>query len=256
MNELRLDDLTVRIHGHTTLRHVHIAVRTGEVVALIGSSGAGKTLVARALLNALPSPCVRTSGQLRVAIDGRRHAPWEIPAVGGSIHRVVGWVPQDARLALCPGWTVARHLHASGATAPGAADHVLRRAGFSEPNSVLSLLPHQLSGGMATRVALAQALAVPRAFLVADEPTTGLDPHVQRAVADELKRLAAAGLGIIFVTHDLALLRGIAHRVVIMDQGRVEEETTADALWSGNAASAAGRALVNGVLEVSEGRLT
>jgi ABC-type dipeptide/oligopeptide/nickel transport system ATPase component len=103
----------------------------------------------------------------------------------------------------------------------------LGRAGFEHPEEVANLFPHELSGGMAQRVCIALALARGSRFLIADEPTTGLDPTVQRAILDELRRTARNGVGILLITHDLGIVSSYADHVVIMSEGQVVEQLPA-----------------------------
>jgi ABC-type dipeptide/oligopeptide/nickel transport system ATPase component len=142
---------------------------------------------------------------------------------------VIGYLPQQARDSLDPLWTVGKQVQEAMDLA-GHSDRVedwLRRAGFQHPDQVMALYPHELSGGMAQRVCIALAIARGSRFLLADEPTTGLDPTVQRSILDELKRTAEAGVGILLITHDLRIVPEYADQVIIMSEGRVVEHLDA-----------------------------
>ena len=115
------------------------------------------------------------------------------------------------------------------------------------------MYPHELSGGMAQRVCIALAIARGSRFLLADEPTTGLDPTVQRSILDELKRTAEAGVGILLITHDLRIVPEYAHQVLIMSGGRVVEYLEAARL--GEAESEMARALLDATDRISHDSL-
>ena len=252
MAELRVEGLTVRAGARTLLDGVDLQLRTGEVVGMVGSSGSGKSVTTRAILGLLPFQPGRVAGSVLLAdgmntVDARTEA--DFAALRGG---AVGLLFQDARASLDPMWTVGRQLRAVSALAGGDGDPAgpLRAAGFPDPERVAGLYPHELSGGMAQRAAIAVALARRSRFLLADEPTTGLDPSVQRAVLTELRRLADAGMGILFITHDLRLLPGFADRLVVMDAGRIVEavDTVADLRGAGKALVDATRTIAGGVL--------
>lgn len=229
-----------------------LRVGAGEIVALVGASGSGKTLTARALLGLVPFAPGLVSGRVTVTVDGRTHYPSTEANFRVLRGGAVGLLWQDARGALDPLRTVgAQILAASRLTGvrvrPGDA---LARVGFPDPDRVARLYPHALSGGMAQRAALAVALARKSRFLCADEPTTGLDPAVQRGILAHLADIAATGVGILFVTHDLRLLPNFAHRVVVMDAGRTVEEAPTPAALTG-----LGRDLVEATRRIAGGVL-
>jgi peptide/nickel transport system ATP-binding protein len=126
----------------------------------------------------------------------------------------------------------------------------LGRAGFADPERVALAYPHELSGGMAQRAQIAVGLARRSRILLADEPTTGLDSTVQRAILRQLQSLRDDGVGVLFVTHDLRLLPGFADRVLVMDEGRIVEEAGSVAELRG-----AGRRLVEATRKVAGGVL-
>ena len=110
----------------------------------------------------------------------------------------------------------------------------LRSAGFERPEQVVNLFPHELSGGMAQRVCIALALARGSRFLIADEPTTGLDPTVQKGILDHVRRLRDSGIGILLITHDLRIVPTLAARVVVLHAGQVVDELDAQDLEAGS----------------------
>ncbi len=217
MNELVAHSLRVSAGSHTLLHDVSIRVAVGEVVALVGPSGSGKSLTLRSILDLLSLRPGRTGG--RVWVDG-------VERSGASLRGEVGLLFQDARASLDPLLTVRQQVTAA-ATLAGAEDDVLAclsRLGLEDPTWVASRYPHELSGGMAQRVAIAIALARRSRFLLCDEPTTGLDGPVQQELVRLLRKLP--GVGIVFVTHDLRLLPGFADRIYVIEDGRVVEEAT------------------------------
>jgi ABC-type dipeptide/oligopeptide/nickel transport system ATPase component len=270
---LSLKGLRVQAGQIPLVREVDLQLRAGEILALVGASGSGKTLTARSLLG-LPGPRPGvTAAQLEITVDERVLRPYDgleqavlrgrpgrfwrrsRPAFQPIRGHIVGYMAQDARGALDPLWTVERQLRealALGGSKESPVD-VLRRAGFREPAVVLPLYPHQLSGGMAQRVCIALALARGSRFLIADEPTTGLDPTVQEAILLELRRLADEGIGVLLITHDLRIVPRIADRVQIMDGGRTVESLPATALDSSRSPEV--RALIEATARVAGGQL-
>lgn len=244
--------LVVRAGDRTLIDGVDLRLQGGELVALVGPSGSGKTVTARALLGLLPFAPGRVAGDVALRWDGNEAHPvterdWR-PLRGA----VVGMLWQDARAALDPLRAVGRQVTEAARLAHAPEDPIpwLARAGFPAPDAVARLHPHELSGGMAQRAAIAVALARRSRFLVADEPTTGLDPSVQRATLAQLRSLCDAGVGVLFITHDLRLLPGFADRVLVMESGRVVEEAADPRLLVGP-----GRALVEATRKVAGGVL-
>lgn len=217
MSELCAEALRVRAGERELVHDVSFTVRTGEVVALVGSSGSGKSLTLRAVLDLVPARPGRVGGTVRV--DG-------VDRSGASLRGEVGLLFQDARASLDPLQTVGTQIRASAALAgvPVDAEALLGRLGFANPGLDAERYPHELSGGMAQRAAVALTLARRSRFLFCDEPTSALDAHLQV----ELTRLLRAldGVGVLFVTHDLRLLPGFADRILVMDAGRIVEEAS------------------------------
>jgi ABC-type glutathione transport system ATPase component len=258
----------LKIHvGATPLVHdVDLRWREGEVLAVIGASGSGKTLTARALLGLLDLDPGVVAGEVRVDDGATAHLPYEDPRNRAQIEgrfrairgQILGYLPQHARASLDPLRRVARQLDAASALGPRgqSTEDLLRAAGFASPASVADLYPHELSGGMAQRVAIALALARGSRMLVADEPTTGLDPSVQRALLRSIRGLADAGLGVLLITHDLRILQTVADRAVVFHQGRTVETVEAEALAAGAFTSPAAVALAEATRRVAAGRLS
>ncbi|WP_159500063.1 ABC transporter ATP-binding protein [Microbacterium sp. 18062] len=186
----------------TALDDVGLTVRAGEAVGIVGESGSGKTTLARILVGAdrpdegtvevtSPRPCVRL-------------------------------VPQDPLASFDPRWTVARILRASARAGAAPAD-LLAQVGLSPGLAARS--PATLSGGQRQRVAIARALAAEPDVLVCDEPVSALDVTTQAGILELLVRLQRErGIGIAFISHDLAVVRAVSDRVVVMREGRIVEE--------------------------------
>ena len=224
----------------------------GQVVAMVGSSGSGKSVTTRAILGLLPFRPGRVAGSVLLA-DGINtvdaHTEADFARLRGG---AIGLLFQDARASLDPMWSIDRQIRAVSRLTGQEADvpGILRTAGFPDPDRVAHLYPYELSGGMAQRAAIALALARRSRFLLADEPTTGLDPSIQRGVLTELRRLADAGMGVLFITHDLRLLPGFADRIVVMADGRIVEavDRIADLRGVGRALLEATRSIAGGTL--------
>ncbi|MBN2800003.1 MAG: ABC transporter ATP-binding protein [Deltaproteobacteria bacterium] len=254
---LSLTGLAIRGPNRLLVENVSLSLAAGRVTALVGPSGSGKTLTARALLGLVGFKPGVISGTLEAggAHLALTHAtPQDYRPLRGKL---LGYLPQGARASLDPLWTVERSVGASAALGSGPNDpsHWLRLSGFDDPEQVLRHFPHELSGGMAQRAALACALAGGSRFLIADEPTTGLDPTVQEGILRHLTRLKARGLGVLLITHDLRLLPELADEVLVMAAGRIEERVTPEALVAGALRSEAGVRLLEATRTIASGRL-
>lgn len=216
--------------SRTVVDGVSLSVGFGERVGLVGESGSGKSLTALAILGLTPEPGEIRAG--RISIAG---VPTdEVPGYRGG---AVGLVLQEAGSALNPVYsvgyqlveTIEAHGVAHGAEARRRAFALLAEVAVEEPETILTAYPHQLSGGQAQRVMLALALAGEPQVLVADEPTTALDVITQAQILELLVGITDdRGLGLLLVSHDLAVVGRLVHRVVVMDKGRVVEEGTTD----------------------------
>ena len=203
------------------LMDVSLSVARGESVALVGESGSGKTTLARAVmgLQAVSGGAVVFDGQ---AVVG--------PAGHARLRRDAAMMFQDATASLSPrltvGYLVTEPFRIHGLPLPdpeGMARDLLARVGL--PPAIAQRYPHELSGGQARRVGVARALALKPRLVIADEPTAGLDVSVQAEVLNLMADLRAEmGLAYLIITHNLALVRHVADRVVVLYLGRVVEE--------------------------------
>ncbi|ROR32004.1 ABC transporter ATP-binding protein [Inmirania thermothiophila] len=233
---LEVRGLAVRIgEGARAVRPVDgvdLAVRRGEVVALLGESGCGKSMTALALMRLLPEPGGRVvAGSVRLAgeelLTLPEHAMRRLR--GGRMAMIF----QEPMTALNPVLTVGRQIMESlavhrglrGTQARAQAAELLAAVGIPDPAARLDAWPHQLSGGMKQRVMIAMALAGEPELLIADEPTTALDVTIQAQVLDLLRRLQRErGMGMLLITHDLGVVAQTADRVAVMYAGEIVEE--------------------------------
>ncbi|MGW3957766.1 ABC transporter ATP-binding protein [Streptomyces sp. NPDC004752] len=229
---LRLDQVSKRYRrGPLAVNDVSLRVARGETVALVGESGSGKSTLARLALGLLTPD----SGTVR--FDD--HDPHRLRgAAGRRIRARLQFVPQQPRGSLNPalraGEAVAFALRVNGTPRrerPAIVADLFRKVGLDP--GLARRHPRQLSGGQVQRVAIARALATGPDLIVCDEPTSALDTTVQAQVLDLLTELQEhLGLAYLFISHDLAVVRRLAHRVVVLCEGQVVEEGTAPALWS------------------------
>ncbi|MFS0730755.1 ABC transporter ATP-binding protein [Curtobacterium sp. 1P10AnD] len=227
-------DLTVRIAGRTILDRVTFTVPPGRRLGVIGASGSGKSMTALALMGLEPAGAAVT-GSIR--LDGTELVG--LPDRERARHRGsgIGMVFQEPGTALDPlrrvGAQIAEplrlHHGLDRRTAATRAIALATEVGLPDPASLLRQYPHQLSGGQRQRVCIAMAVAGDPAYLVADEPTTALDVTTEARILELFEQRSA---GIVFVTHDLAVLARIADTAVVLDAGRVVEQGSVQQLLS------------------------
>ncbi|QRP61609.1 dipeptide ABC transporter ATP-binding protein [Corynebacterium minutissimum] len=210
---------------------VNLAVYPGQMTAIVGESGSGKTTSAMAAIGLLPSNATIDAGT--ITFDGRditslRRREW-LELRG----RRIGLIPQDPNNSLNPLKTIgasveeglAIHHIGSVAERKARALELLERVGIDDPERRYNQYPHELSGGMKQRVLIAAAVALEPDLIIADEPTSALDVTVQKIILDLLDDMRAElGMGILFITHDLAVAGDRADRVVVMESGQLREE--------------------------------
>lgn len=213
------------------LRGIDLALQAGEIHGLVGESGAGKSMIARALLGILPRAVRITAGQARFrGEDLLRLAPARRRALMG---RQIALIPQDPLTALNPSRRIAaqmtdvmrRHLRLDRGQAIARARGLLREVRIREPESVLRRYPHELSGGMRQRVLIATAFACEPALIVADEPTTALDATVQKQILRLLRAMQHRhGTAVLFVSHDLGAVSKLCGRLSVIHSGMIVEQ--------------------------------
>jgi peptide/nickel transport system ATP-binding protein len=226
-------------NGVRVLRSVSLTVASGEVRALVGESGAGKTMIGKAVLGVLP-PSVRVV-EGRVSLEGA-----DLGSLASSERRkLIGahaaLIPQDPLTALNPSRRIGsqmtdrlvRLLGWDGARADTRIRQLLDEVRIREPDRVLRCYPHELSGGMRQRVLIAAAFAAEPRLIIADEPTTALDVTVQKQILRLIAELQREhGTAILFITHNLGVVAKISQKVTVLYAGKVVEEADVAALFS------------------------
>jgi len=235
---LTIEELKVAIGDANVLRGVSLEVEPGEVRGLVGESGAGKSMLGRAVLGLLPANAVISSG--RIAFEGRDLLSMPELERRGLLGRRIALIPQDPMTSLNPvkrvgsqiGSLLRHHLNLSKRAALLRATELLTEVAIREPARVLSLYPHEISGGMRQRVLIAMAFACDPSLVIADEPTTALDVTVQRQVLQLVERLRRShGSAVLFITHDLGVVAKICRSMTVLHAGRVlEDGETVDVL--------------------------
>ncbi|UYG09613.1 ABC transporter ATP-binding protein [Halomonas sp. M4R1S46] len=225
----RLDALTIAFDGTPVVEDLSLAVHPGETLALVGESGSGKSVSALGALGLLPRNAEVRGGRHLGDTDLARLTRRQWQALRGG---QVGFVFQEPMTSLNPLQTVATqigetlrlHQGLSGPAARRRCRELLEQVRLPRAEELLDAWPHQLSGGQRQRVMIAMAIANRPRLLIADEPTTALDVTVQREILALLADLRDAhGMGMLFITHDLNLVRRHADRVCVMHHGRLQE---------------------------------
>jgi microcin C transport system ATP-binding protein len=222
----------------TAVDGVSLSVGRGETVALVGESGSGKSVTALSTVSLLPESAavagsVRYAGQELIGADDRR-----LRDIRGND---ISFIFQEPMTSLNPlhrlekqiGESLALHQGLTGAAARRRTLDLLHRVGIAEAEDRLQAYPHQLSGGQRQRVMIAMALANDPGLLIADEPTTALDVTIEAQILDLLRELKdEVGMSLLFITHDLGIVRRIADRVYVMKDGKIVETGATAALFA------------------------
>jgi oligopeptide/dipeptide ABC transporter ATP-binding protein len=230
---LRVENLSVAFGTRgerAALNGVSLSLRSGEVVALVGESGCGKSLTALSIMGLLPPEARIMGGSVRVCgneIIGTSER--QLRRYRGA---VMGMVFQDAMVALNPLQAVGRqidealriHTDLGRSERTAKVTALLQAVGVPDPANRLRQLPHQFSGGLRQRIMIAMALIAEPQLIIADEPTTALDVTIQAQILEVLKDITQSrGTAVLFITHDMGVVAEIADRVIVMYGGRVIE---------------------------------
>ncbi|MBB2931077.1 dipeptide ABC transporter ATP-binding protein [Paraburkholderia silvatlantica] len=216
--------------GEPLVRGVDLTIRAGECVALVGESGSGKSLTARSLIG-LAGYGARMSAQ-RFEIDGTSALQFRERDWRGVRGGFAGLVMQDALVSLDPLRTIGAEIEETLALHVRSGSRAARRArvletmrdvGMPEPEQRAQQYAHELSGGLRQRALIASAIVASPALVIADEPTTALDVTVQAQILDVLAARLREGIGVLLVSHDLAVVAEVADRVLVMHRGKVVE---------------------------------
>src|SRR5271154_1997086 len=237
INQPLLDvrDLSVAFHQPSgtsvAVDHISYEIKRGECVALVGESGSGKSVSALSILKLLPYPTAsHPSGSIR--FKGRELLSLSENEIRGIRGNDISIIFQEPMTSLNPLHTIEQqigeilHLHnpISASMARARTLELLTQVGIAEPETRLQSYPHQLSGGQRQRVMIAMALANEPDLLIADEPTTALDVTVQAQIIALLKEIQARlHMSLLFITHDLGIVRKIGQKVCVMKDGKIVE---------------------------------
>ena len=233
-NVLELKSLSVEFPTRRgvlkALDEVSFSIAAGEVVGVVGESGAGKSLTGASIIGLLEPPGRISGGE--ILLEGRRIDQLPDDEMRRIRGREIGAIFQDPLTSLNPLYTVGQqisetivtHLPLSWAQARERAIELLEATGIPAARERIDHYPHQFSGGMRQRVVIALALAAEPKLIVADEPTTALDVSIQAQIIELLKRLCREqGAAVMLITHDMGVIAETADRVVVMYAGRVAE---------------------------------
>ena len=223
--------LTVSARGVPVLRAVDLSLEPGKVLGIVGESGAGKSMLGRAVANMMPPGFAVTGGTLRFAGE-------ELPRMSarrrrGLLGRDIAFIPQEPLTALNPVLRIGaqmdehfRHLGVDGREERRArAEAALEAVHLSDAANLLARYPHQLSGGMCQRVLIAMAFASRPRLVIADEPTTALDVTIQARIIELMAELQARdGTAVLFITHDLRVAAQVCDRIAVMQRGVIVEQ--------------------------------
>lgn len=225
---LDIENLHVTFRGQggpvCALRGVTFEVQEGEIVGLVGESGCGKSVTALSVMGLLSSRQCRMEGQILFDHHNLVNLPEsQYRHVRG---RQIGMVFQDPPSALNPTMTIGRQVgEAMSQSKRSAVLDLLDSVGIADPANCYHRFPHQLSGGMCQRVLIAMAIAPKPRLLIADEPTTALDPTLQEQILQLLReRQQATGMALVLITHDIGLVARHCNRVIVMYAGQVVEK--------------------------------
>ncbi len=239
---LEVDDLRTEFHTEEGIVHavngITYNLHEGETLGIVGESGCGKSVSVLSIMRLLASPPAKIYGSVRFRGTDLLQLPEsEMRKIRGA---QIAMVFQDPLTSLNPVLTIGYqmieplqlHLGMSKAEARDRAVELLEMVGIPEARSRLDDYPHQFSGGMRQRVMIAMALACNPSLLIADEPTTALDVTIQAQIVDLMKQLRdEIGMTLIWITHDLGVVAGLADRVIVMYAGFIVEDAPVDDLY-------------------------
>ncbi|CAG0958033.1 MAG: ABC transporter ATP-binding protein [Rhizobiaceae bacterium] len=230
---LTIRNLSAMLRGGTqrVLRSVDLSVEAGEVRGLVGESGAGKSMIGKAVLGILPSAVTVVEGE--ILLDGKNLLAMPQKERRRTIGAVAALIPQDPLTALNPTRRIGRQitdrlvdiLGWSKADAHARALQLLHEVQIENPERVMASYPHELSGGMRQRVLIASAFAANPKMIIADEPTTALDVTVQKQILKLIREMQARhGTAMLFVTHDLGVVSKVCQKLSVLYSGKVVED--------------------------------
>lgn len=241
---LQVSQLSTRFKTRTgdvhAVNSVSFELRPGELLGVVGESGSGKSVTMMALLGLLPSPPAMVNGAsvMFEGVDLLRCSDEQLRSIRGAR---IGFIFQDPMTSLNPVFTVGfqimeplrKHMGLSKQAASQRAQELLELVGIPDAGRRLGDYPHQFSGGMRQRVMIAIALSCDPKVLIADEPTTALDVTIQAQILELVRELRQKlGMAIVWITHDLGVIAGIADRAMVLYGGQIVEMAPVQELFS------------------------
>ncbi len=240
---LEIEDLRVAIHNRgvrtPVLRSVHLRLEAGRILGLVGESGGGKTMVGKAILGVLPESARIEAGAIR--FEGRELLSMPPGERRGLLGRSIAMILQNPMTALNPAYRIGDqvtdvlqlHMGLDRAPARIRALEMLAAVHIREPERVMRLYPHELSGGMCQRVVISIAVSCEPRLIIADEPTTALDVTVQHQILRLIRDLQRkTGTAVLFITHDLGVVAKICDSVSVIYAGRILESGPVGQIFS------------------------
>jgi peptide/nickel transport system ATP-binding protein len=232
---LNVDNLSLAIGGTNVVDGIGFSVAQGEVMAIVGESGCGKSITAQAIMRLLPPAIRHAGGSIRLGGDDiTTISERAMQAIRG---RRMSMIFQEPQAALDPlatiGTQIAEALRQPLSRSRSAVRKMLEDVGISDPDRRIDQRPFELSGGMCQRVLIASALISRPTILIADEPTTALDVTIQAQILDLLRNLAIERhTAVVLITHDMGVVADIADRVAVMYAGRIAESGPTEAIFA------------------------
>ena len=240
---LAVSDLQIEFHDHqlpeTVVYDFDLDLEKGEIVGIVGESGSGKSMSALAIAGLLSRHNMKKSG--KIMYDGQNLLTCDRKILRSYQGNRIAMIFQEPMTSLNPvkriGWQVEESLRIhvpemSKEERRQKAVSMLEAVGLHESAKVYEMYPHELSGGMRQRVMIAAAMIADPEILIADEPTTALDVTVQAQIVELLRKInREKGTSIIFISHDLSLVRQLCRKIIVMQDGRIVESGTAEEIF-------------------------
>jgi len=239
MLEIQNLTITLKMSGDPVVRDVSLTVNDGEALGLVGESGSGKTVTALTTAGLLPRSAMTASGQ--ILLDGADLLKCSREELRRYQGRDIGMIFQEPMTSLNPLMKVGKqveeslriHTSFTNAQRRERALSAMAAAELSDPETLYDRYPHELSGGMRQRVMIAAAIITDPGLLIADEPTTALDVTIQAQIIALLKRInKKKGISVLFISHDLSVVRRLCTRVAVMQNGRIVEQGDVEDIFS------------------------
>ena len=227
---LRVEHVTISYNGKPTVEDVSFELKQGEILGIVGESGSGKSTIIKAIMGILGEEGLVTRGD--IWYKGENLTDMSEKKLRKLLGTEIGMVFQDCKTALCPVRTIGAQIHeavsehekVSKKEIRERAGEIMKKIGLDDSDRVLDSYPFELSGGMQQRVGIVAAMLLNPKILMADEPTSALDVSVQKQVVDEMCMIREKfGTTILLVTHNLGVIRAMADKVLVLENGEVRE---------------------------------